>query len=1079
MVVQVTLLGRAAIHTAAARLEPPPGKLTALLYYVAYQESWVNRDDLVYLFYPDLEEHKARQNLRPLLTKLRRLPWAAGLEIEPTRLRWDVPTDTRAFTGAVAKGTLEAAVGHYRGELLSGFRLSTAPEFESWLELERSELHALWVGATLLFTGELESQGRHDHAAELLKQAYKADPLDEAIFRRYFAALAGAGRKSDALRAFETFQALLSAEVASEPEQATCDLVEDVRSGKKVRAEDKPPAKLQRPAKPKTPLPTTLFVGRATEVGRVVAQLREPACRLLSILGPGGIGKTRLAVEVGRVLTAEFADGTVFAPFDGVDTPALMVSALADALHLTFVGGRDPAGQLLEHLADKHLLLVMDNLEHLLEGIDLVTEILQAAPNLKILATSRERLGLHAEWVYDLAGMRVPEVGRFEEADLETADAVKLFAQTAKKARADFALNGDVATVAHICRALGGMPLAIELAASWLRVLSVAEVAAELEKGSDLLESSLRDLPARHHDLRAVFDTSWQRLSGHEQAALHQLTVFQGGFTKEAAREVAETGLPLLLALVNKSFLSFEGWGRFAQHPLIRQYLRDKAALEPDFARTQVEHARYYATFMQRREALHQGMAAKTVRAEISPDLSNVQAAWSWAAAHKSEDLLDRMSEGVLEVYTGTGRYKEAEKLFAYAAEKVQSRSVVHGRILRNLGHVHNWQLEYEQAAELLKTSIVIFREQDSKHDEALALSYLTINYSFSSRPSSEVQDLREKAVALFGELGDKNNEARQLSNLAEYYPDPQQREAAFREAIQLFREVDGYFGITLSLCNLAFSQATTWGAYREAEALINEAITVERERGMAFRLAWWLNCQGNNHLYQGRLGAAETRFTEAKSIGESLEPGFGMWELEKALAGLGRVAHLRGDNAGARNLFAKALRLNTRHADPMDVKTNILLDFSKLALSEHALAEAEDLCCKTGFDHLGFYELSYYVWEEVGYLNQLGAVAAAREEPETAARRFRQALALAEKWHFLPAALHVCVNFADLAREHDEKRALTLFKLAFDHPATLFDTREAAKRGLETLCTRGEEVDSAAERAPTLAEVVKVIGSS
>ena len=1076
MVTHVTLLGRAAIYTQGERLEPPFGKLTALLYYVAYQGGWVSRDDLVYLFYPDLEEHKARQNLRPLLTKLRRLPWAAGLEVEPTRLRlrWNVPTDTGAFKDAVEKGRLEEAVGHYRGELLSGFRLSAAPEFDTWLEVERDELQRSWRNVTVTLTEDLSGRGCYRQAAELLHRLYKADPLDETVFRRYFTALASAGQKSDALEVFEAFKKVLDDEVATAPEQETWDLVSRLRSGDLAVAGPVPTGAATRP---KPNRPTTRFVGRTTEVAEVVTHLREPACRLLSVLGPGGIGKTRLAAEVGGVLSAEFADGLCFVPFDVVAAPTLMVPTLADALHFTFVAGRDPEDQLLEHLAPQNLLLVMDNLEHLLEGVSLVTNLLQAAPMLKILATSRERLGLHAEWVYDLAGMRIPDVGSSEEeADFEQADAVELFVQTAKQARADFALNGDVATVAHICRTLGGMPLAIELAASWLRVLSPDEVAAELAKGIDLLETSLRDLPERHHDLRAVFGASWRRLSEGEQIALKKLAVFQGGSTKEAALAVADASLPLLLGLVNKSFLSFGGRGRFGQHPLIRRYLLDVMLESETLDQTQADHAAYFAAFLQRREAAHQGMTAKTVHAEIVPELPNVRAAWFYALANEREDVLDAMSEGVLEVYTSAGRYEEAEELFAHAAE-LRSRSLVHGRVLRNLGHVHNWQLEYAKAAELLNASLAIFREHRAKRDEAVALAYLTLNYSFSSRPSSEVQKLREAATALFRELGDKNNEARQLSNLAEYYPDPGQREHAFRIAIRLFREVDGYFGITLTLCNLAFSQATTWGAYREAEALIAEAVSVERARGMAFRLAWWLNCQGGNDLYQGHLEAAETHFHEARSIGETLEPGFGMWELEKAVAGLGRLAHLRGDNVGARELFARALELNTRHADPMDVKKGILLEFSKLAVSENSLTEAEDLCRQTGFDQPGVYELSYYAWEEVGYLHQLGAVAAARGEPETAARRFRQALALVEKWHFLPAALHLCVSFADLARR-DEKQAVALFQLAASHPASLFETKEAARRGLEALSTAVEGV-GLNKRVPTLEEITAVIGLS
>ncbi len=1059
MVTHVTLLGRATFHTSAERLEPPFGKLTALLYYVVYQQAWVSRDDLVYLFYPNLEERKARQNLRPLLTKLRQLPYTEGLEIEPTRIRWSVQTDVEAFKKALESGHLAEVVAQYRGVLLDGFRLSTAPEFESWLELERSELQRRWRDAALAFTAELENQGRHRHAAELLRRVYKAEPLDEPVFRRYLAALAGAGKKSDALQAFETFKALLNDEVASEPEPETCALVARVRSSEESPEVLAPP-ETDPPAKP--PASTTAFVGRETEIGHIVTQLGEPACRLLTVLGPGGMGKTRLAAEVGERLEPEFTDGVGFIPFEAVDSPASLVFALADALAFSFFGPRDPKDQLLEYLATKNMLLVMDNLEHLLGGVGLVTEMLQTAPRLKILATSRERLNLHAEWVYDLAGLSVPDVG---DADIEPTDAVKLFVQTAKKARADFTLDGHAASVAHICRALGGMPLALELAASWLRVLSPDEVAEELENGLALLESSLRDLPERHHDLRAVFGASWRRLSENEQLALQKLAIFHGGFTKEAARAVADTDLPLLLALVNKSFLQFDSSGRFAQHPLIRQYLREKAETDPEtFVHTQEKHALYFAAVVQEREASLRGLEARAVRKAIVLDLANVRAAWFWAVEGGRETLFDQASEGLLEFYMNEERFQEGEAVFAYAAEKLPGQSVVRGRALRNQGFLSFCQLDHLKAAELLRESVAIFQSCKAKRDKALALEYLALAYGYSGRPSSETEAVWRECAELCREVGDAYHEARALGNLAPYCRLPAEREHRIRASIKLFREVGGYFGLTLVLQSLAFDLSRTHGAYPEANRHLDEAVELERARGVANRLACWLNVQGKVFSFRGHFAKAEACYLEARDIGTGLGPGHGMWELERALSGLGRLAHLRGDLSGARYLFTRALELNTRHADPMDVKKEILLDFAKLAAAENNLAEAEDLCLRTGFDERDVHEFGY-AWLEVDYLNQLGAITLAQRDSETAARHFHTALAVVQNWHFLPAALELCVNFADLARHQgDEQRATRLFKLAADHPASMYETKEAAKRGLETLPTTAVTGEARAE---------------
>ena len=770
MTPHVNLLGTPAVQQGDTWLEPAPGKLTALVYYLAYQPGWASRDDLLYLFYPDTEERRARQNLRPLLTKLRRSAYAEGLEIEPTRLRWEVRTDAELFRRALAENRLAQAVQLYRGELLAGFKLPFVPEFESWLTFERAELGRQWRKAALELAEVFESEGRSPQVAELLARLHKADPLDEEVLRHYLRALARVDRTSEALGVFKTFQSALERELEGEPEQLTLELVRSIRQGQTANLAPETTTRAKPHHQPhlKMPTPTTAFIGREQDIAKLTERLRDPTCRLLSIVAPGGMGKTRLALEVAGRLAPDFSGGVCFVPFDTVGSPELMVSAVADALSFSFFGPQHPEEQLLEYLQSQTLLLVLDNLEHLLNDSDLVTKLLGRAPKLKLLVTSRERLNLHAEWLYDLTGMSLPETDdTVRDGKVQETDAVALFVQSAKQARADFTLDDNTRAVTRICRLVGGMPLALELAASWLRVLSVDEIAAELGRGIDLLESSLRDLPARHHDVRRVFETSWQRLSAGEQTALCKLSVFQGGFTKEAAREVAEVSLPLLLALGNKSFLRLEASGRFTQHPLMWQYVREKAEGEAEsFSQTQEEHAGYFAAFMYEREALHQSMAAKKVRAELEKDLANVRAAWFWAADHAREDLLNQTSEGLLELYSYARRYHEGEILFAYAVSRLQSRSVVHGRILRNLGYLHNWQTDYLKGAEILEQSAAIFRKHRATHDEALALEYLSLSYEYTFKPSHETEAVWRRCARLFREVRDTYREARALINI-------------------------------------------------------------------------------------------------------------------------------------------------------------------------------------------------------------------------------------------------------------------------------------------------------------------------
>ncbi len=1085
MVSQVTLLGRAAIFAQTERLEPPHGKLTALLYYLAYQGDWVSRDDLVYLFYPDTLEHKAKQNLRTLLTTLRRLDYAARLETEPTRLRWNVQTDVQAFRDALEKNRPAQAVTLYRGVLLEDFSLATAPEFESWLAFERAELGRRWRRAALELASSFERDARYPQAADLLERLHRDDPFDEEVLRRYLTALTLAARASEALQTFETFTATLKRDVEGDPEAATLQLIESIRQGQRpsfaAETAVRISANMQR-SHLKIPNPTTAFIGRETDIAKLSERLRDPACRLLSIVAPGGMGKTRLALEVGKRLAPGFSSGVCFVPFDAVSSPELMVSAVADALSFTFFGPQQPEEQLLEYLQSQSLLLVLDNLEHLLNDLDLVTKLLERAPKLKLLVTSRERLNLHAEWLYDLAGMNVPETDNTaRDGNVQETDAVALFVQSAKQARADFTLDSNAQAVARICQLVGGMPLALELAASWLRVLSADEIAAELDQGLDLLESSLRDLPARHHDVRRVFESSWQRLSAGEQTALRKLSVFQGGFTKEAAGEVAEVSLPLLLALSNKSFVRLEASGRFTQHPLMWQYVREKAESETEsFAQTQEEHAGYFAAFMYEREALHQSMAAKSVRAELEKDIANIRAAWFWAADHAREDLLSQISEGLLELYSYTRRYHEGEVLFAYAVNQLQSRSVVHGRILRNLGYLHNWQTDYLKGAEILEQSAAIFQKHRATFDEALALEYLALSHEYTFRPSHETEAVWHRCVKLFREVGDTYREARALVNISLYCRVPLERETHLRESIRLFREVESYFfGLTLGLSNLAGYLAQTHGAYQDACEHLSEAVSIERVREMMpFRLAWWLNLQGRVQSYRGNFEEASACHQEARSIGETLEPGFGAWELDHALWGLGRLAFLRGELGEAARYLNEALELNLRHPDPFGLRTDILQAQAAIALKENRFDNAAELS-RAAWGHFKAHKRETYehAWIDSFCRCQLGEIAFANGDVAEAAEYFRQALNLVQEWHLLPAALHLLVNFADLQR--DEGRAVRLLQLVVNHPASMFETREAARRRLEGFTLTGLDQSLEPVSVPVLNAVVREILSS
>ena len=330
-----------------------------------------------------------------------------------------------------------------------------------------------------------------------------------------------------------------------------------------------------RPAASRLPSQTTPLIGREAEVAALISLLHDPEIRLISLLAPGGMGKTRLALEVAAQVGGEFEHGAVFIALNAVSAPEHLVSTVANAVGVTLAGQFDPKEQLLEHFRKRQVLLIFDNFEHLLDAAPLLTEILQTAPQVKILATSRERLNLSSETLFPLTGLDFPPAR--EAGDMLGYSAVHLFARAARRTQlsADYSAE-DWEQVGRICRLVQGMPLALLLAASWTELLKVGEIADEVSKGIDFLESQWRDLPERQRSIRAVFESSWRRLSAGEAECLAKLSVFRGGFTRRAAEEVGGASLRTLAALVNKALLWMDAEGRCSIHELLRQYAAEQ-----------------------------------------------------------------------------------------------------------------------------------------------------------------------------------------------------------------------------------------------------------------------------------------------------------------------------------------------------------------------------------------------------------------------------------------------------------------------------------------------------------------------
>ncbi|UCC64798.1 MAG: tetratricopeptide repeat protein, partial [Anaerolineae bacterium] len=633
------------------------------------------------------------------------------------------------------------------------------------------------------------------------------------------------------------------------------------------------------------PQPTP-FIGREEELAELDDLIADPDLRLVTIAGPGGMGKTRLAIAAAeRQLEAtedgapRFPQGAFFVPLAALSSTEYIVPAVAEALSFPLRGEegetRAPKEQVLDYLREKQLLLVMDNFEHLLDGADLVTDILQEAPDVQVLVTSRERLLLREEQMYPIRGLEFPDWETPEDAAEYTA--ARLFLQSARRVRPDFELVADDPTyLTRICRLVEGMPLAVELAAAWVDTLSLADIAAEIQRSLDFLETEWRDVPARHRSIRAVFDTSWQQMDQMEQAVFPQLSVFRGGFSREAAEQIGTThdgspaSLRLLLRLTNKSLLQYDRTrDRYDIHELLRQCGAEKLAASPEAeAAVRDRHSAYFCAALQRWEADLKGSRTQEALDEIDADIDNMRAAWEWAARQGQVSQLDQAMDGLCLFYWQ--RYRPLEGIAAcqLAAEVLAQADPTatapddSGRVLaRGLawqGFFYAWLGNKGLAEPLLRQSLDLLDSPalgdcDTRRERAFLLWAM----GYAAMPDREqVRRVWERSASLYRALGDQWWAATVLGwwgrGITWFLGDPETAREKYEESLALFQSLGHRRGITEILLRLGELARETCD-YDEAQRTFEEGLALSRAQGDLWSEALSLAEIGWLALFQGQ----------------------------------------------------------------------------------------------------------------------------------------------------------------------------------------------------------------------------------
>jgi len=675
-------------------------------------------------------------------------------------------------------------------------------------------------------------------------------------------------------------------------------------------------------SKNQIPRPPDSLVGREFELAEISRFLQDPKCHLLTLTGTGGIGKTRLAMEAAVQGQESFSYGGIFihlAPLNGRDQ---IVTAIADTLGIVLYNAGDRSIQLISHLRDKELLLVLDNYEHLLDIADCVSlpsDILKGAPSVKLLVTSREPIQLQAEWVFEVRGLPVPTAS--ESDGLETSSAMKLFIQRARQARTDFEMTAeDRNAVRQICQLVDGMPLAIELAAAWTRTLTCAEIAKEIQSNINFLATSARDVTERHRSIRATFDYSWKMLSKEEQHALKQLSIFRGGFTREAAEYVAGTNLSVLSALVSKSLLIRTAPGRYDLHELVRQFSFEYLMKsESEYIGANDRHGEYYSLLLQQRGNVFKGADQSTAATELASEIANLRQAWSWAGERGQALQVGQAADTLFWLYESRCDCREGVPLFGAVAkcledekasitESVSSlgetRDLARARVLSYEGFFRLRQGQHPQSKEILQESLEILRPM-AEAGSTTAQDALSYTLAFLGMVTAAMGDYKKGKYFLNEGLTIKRDHLdhwgvafclRQLGLLAYYQGEYDDAHRLLSESLDVSRSIGNAWATAYSLDFLS-TAAYARGAYEEAEKLLNEGLALSKKVSDRFTTAYGLN----------GLGLVKKAYGEPAEARQLLDDGIAIWREIGDHASLAQSLNNLGDVLLEMKIYSEA----------------------------------------------------------------------------------------------------------------------------------------------------------------------------
>ncbi len=1000
----LSLLGPFQAWTAEGVLQPfRTLKERALLAYLAVESGELHRrETLAEMFWPDRSEGVARNNLRQALYGIRQgigdtafdqifvvtndevrinlsdqvwLDMAAyAIHLKAVQLHNHEHSESCPY----CIQNLRDAVEIYRGNFLEDVILEKNQEFQEWVAIQREQYFRMQSQSLEALVDAYEQAGNYAQAIIYARRLVQLDDLRESLYRKLMTLLAKSGQTSAAMEEYETCRRKLKEGLGTDPDAKTVALIEQIRAGNFDTG-----TATARPIFHNLPEQLTPFIGREMELVQISKALENPAYRMVSLVGLGGVGKTRLAIQAAYMNMRLFPDGVYFIPLDTIQSSGPLCDVIGRVIGLVPGAQQDTTQLLLDYLRPMQILLVLDDFEHFLERKEQLLEILKYAPYVKILLTTRERLRFQAECLIELQGLSYPK-GLTKGADfrlIETqavrSDAVRLLFERASRVRAsqwlsrspasylaDVGNNAlsieeqeEIGSALRICQLVEGLPLGIELAAGWAHEYTFVQIEEEVRRNLEFLQSTMQDLPERHRSLQASFEHSWDLLTESECEVFSKLAVFPGTFSGRAAQEVAGAAHPWLIHLEDKSLVRREGVGRYALHPLLRQYagqkLRQYSRKIGDMA--QQQHAQFFCTLLKDRELDLRGFRQPEVLDELELELENIGTAWDWAVEHHAYHLIERASIGMLFFLEERSRWQEGEARFRSALAALpdddndEATQRIRAYLCAGLGWFCCRITRFQEAEKYLKLGLQISEEQEIAFIRLFSHFSLGFLYTWMSR---------------FDEAWLHLSTSRSLSE----------------------KSGDGW-GLAWSremLAEITFESGKTGfddGPFLETLALFERAGEL---RGSSRALN-----------YLGNIAMARGRYTDARSYFEKLlanvEKLGDIWGAAGGYSKLGQLASARGE-------YEQAWRLHQR-----------------------SLA----MLLKTGDQRRTAYAM-----------RELGEVAAALDKRAEAARFFQRALEIAARAQSLSLIQDILTGIAGVQFQGSEKeRAVALLSVVLQAP--------------------------------------------